>query len=318
VRVGVESFDVSYGTSLRTPERDVQAIECPIVEDGGEFRIHPARRGERPSDLAFVDGVMQTEAHLTWTTSGGEITGGIAGAWGAGAVLVAKHGRPALIERVETGRAAIFTHGRKVQLDPNPAGWQWEARSVESEGQEKGRPHRQRIMRDAEAEIAERLLSEGWVTVIDGPLRSIRRNWHLPVVGYVKTHHRRTLAAEHWRKIPGLGVGERSSLFAMKDDIYGCYIRMGDPGPWAGPWSGIARIEVPASAGRRKGTETVGRVAGWLPAFASAAHRNPRAPVNLVPVAALEKHLHRMLGDSRLALHAVREAAINFNRNVKS
>ena len=27
----------------------------------------------------------------------------------------------------------------------------------------------------------------------------------------------------------------------MKDALYGCYLRVGDPGPGAGPWAGIVR-----------------------------------------------------------------------------
>ena len=42
---------------------------------------------------------------------------------------------------------------------------------------------------------------------------------------------------------------------------------------------------------------------GWLPGFASALHRDARAPVNLTPIASLARHLHR-LGDARLALRA--------------
>ena len=37
-------------------------------------------------------------------------------------------------------------------------------------------------------------------------------------------------------------------------------------------------------------------------------------PVNLTPIAALERHLHRLQGDARLALRAVREAVLERNR----
>ena len=38
------------------------------------------------------------------------------------------------------------------------------------------------------------------------------------------------LAREHWVRVPELTAGERSGLFAMKDALYGCYLRVGDPG----------------------------------------------------------------------------------------
>ena len=72
---------------------------------------------------------------------------------------------------------------------------------------------------------------------------------------------------------PGSGGRGALGLFALPDDLYGCYLRVGDPGPWAGPWAGIARIEVPAGIGLAAAVEAAGEAAGWLPAFASALHR---------------------------------------------
>ena len=131
-------------------------------------------------------------------------------------------------------------------------------------------------------------------TAIDGPLHGIRHRRGLPVIGYVKTHHRRMLAREHWVRVPELTAGERSGLFAMKDALYGCYLRVGDPGPWAGPWAGIARLEMPSGIGRDAAVEAAERAAGWLPLFASALHRDARAPVNLTPIAGLERHRVRL------------------------
>ena len=86
----------------------------------------------------------------------------------------------------------------------------------------------------------------------------------------------------------------------MKDALYGCYLRVGDPGPWAGPWAGIARLEMPSGIGRAAAVEAAERAAGWLPVFASALHRDARAPVNLTPIAGLERHLHRLRGTHAL------------------
>ena len=148
--------------------------------------------------------------------------------------------------------------------------------------------------------------------MLDGPLHGIRHRRGLPVIGYVKTHHRRMLAREQWVRVPELTAGERSGLFAMKDAL--CYLRVGNPGPWAGPWAGIARLEMPSGIGRDATVEAAERAAGWLPVFASALHWDARAPVNLTPIAGLERHLHRLQGDARLALRAVREAVLERNR----
>ena len=311
--LGVEPFDVSHGSGFLASEEDPHTIECRVVEDGGDFRIHAPPDAGPPTRLAFVDGVRRTEAYLTRTDSGGVTLGGLAGAWGAGAVRIGPEG-PARIADVETGRAIIFGGGQRVRLNPHPGGWRWLSLAVESDEPMAASQQLQRLMRDAEAEIADRLAARAWLVVFDGPLHNIRRSRATPVVGYVKTHHRRTLAAEHWARVPQLGVGERTSIFAMQDERYACYIRVGDPGPWASPWAGIARIEVPAGAGTESAMRSVDRAARWLPFFASAPHRDARAPVNLAPVARLETHLHHLLGDSRLALRAVREAVLQQNR----
>ena len=123
--------------------------------------------------------------------------------------------------------------------------------------------------------------------MLDGPLHGIRHRRGLPVIGYVKTHHRRMLAREHWVRVPELTAGERSGLFAMKDALYGCYLPVGDPGPWAGPWACIAAREMPLGIGRDAAVEAAERAAGWLPVFASALHRDARAQVDLTPIAGL-------------------------------
>jgi len=60
---------------------------------------------------------------------------------------------------------------------------------------------------------------------------------------------------------------------------------------------------MPSGIGRDAAVDAADQAAGWLPGFASALHRDPRAPVNLMPIAGLERHLHRRQGDARLALH---------------
>ena len=125
---------------------------------------------------------------------------------------------PARFDQVTTGRAAIFTAGRPAARPPRRlalgAGTQSTGADVEA-----ARQQLQRLMRDAEADIAEALSNDGWLTVLDGPLHGIRHRRGLPVIGYVKTHHPRMLAREHWVRVPELTAGERSGLFATKDAL---------------------------------------------------------------------------------------------------
>ena len=72
--------------------------------------------------------------------------------------------------------------------------------------------------------------------------------------------------------------------------------------------------DAPSGIGRDAAVEAADHAAGWLPGFASALHRDARAPVNLTPIAGLERHLHQLQGEARLALRAVREAVLERNR----
>ena len=71
---------------------------------------------------------------------------------------------------------------------------------------------------------------------------------------------------------------------------------------------------MPSGIGRDTAVEAAERAAGWLSVSASALHRDARAPVNLTPIAGLERHLHRLQRDARLAVRAVREAVLERNR----
>ena len=55
--------------------------------------------------------------------------------------------------------------------------------AVDGADVEAARQQLQRLMRDAEADIAEALSNEGWLTVLDDPLHGIRHRRGLPVIG---------------------------------------------------------------------------------------------------------------------------------------
>jgi uncharacterized protein len=255
---------------------------------------------------------MRTDARLTRTGPDGIVYTGLAGAWAAGAVI-ADGARPLAVDRVAAERVAIFCGGVPVSLPPQSGGWSWAADAVQDNDLAIARQRLQRRMRDGEGELAEQLCTSGWSTVVDGPLNNIRRTRAVPIVGYVKTHHRRLLDAANWARVPRLVAGQRSSVFALRDDLYACYLRVGVPGPWASPWAGIARLEVPAGGGVQAAIDALDAAAAWLPQYASAAYRDKRAPVNLTPIAGLETQLRRHAGDARLALRAVRDAIMQLN-----
>ena len=313
VRFGVEPFDVGYGAAFQADADSSLALECQIVEGDGTLAVHTPASTDRPDGIAFVDGSMRVEARLTRTTAADGTTTGVAGCASAGAVVVPPGGGPLHFAHVGVRRYAIFTGGHRVELAAQPGGWRWEPDCVPDVDLDQATNRLQRHMRDAEVGIAEKLWREGIVTVVDGPLSMVRSGWDTPIIGYVKTHHRPMLAPEDWANVPAIGVGQRTSAFQIRTDLYGAYMRVGDPGPWASPWGGIVRLEVPVGAGLERAVEVIDAASSWLPAFASAAHRDPRAPVNLTPIGGLEHHLRHLHGDARLGLRAVRAAVLQLN-----
>jgi hypothetical protein len=311
-RFGVEPFDVGYGAAYQAETESSMDVECEVVEDEGRFEIHEPVEAGIPKRLAFVDGIMNVEARLTRADPNGLIVTGIAGSWAAGAVL-ADVDSPLQIDAVQFGRVTIFCGGEPVSLPPQPAGWAWEALTVEDLDIDEARRRLLRRMRDIEGKIAEHLSGQGWLTVVDGPLNNVRRTTTGALVGYVKTHRRRMLAVENWVRVPELRVGQRTSMFAIGDDFCACYFRVGDAGPWASTWGGIVRLEVSSGTGRARAEKALDSAAAWLPRYASALHRDARAPVNLTPIAGLETALRRYTGNSGLVLRAIRAAILQMN-----
>lgn len=310
---GVEPFDVGYGAAFNVEESPAD-IECEIVEGDGTFGIVDPESCGPPDGVAFVDGTMLTEARLTRLEDDGTVTPGLAGSWAAGAVLALGDG-PLEVAHTSHGRVAIFCGGDAVDLPAHPAGWSWVGMSVHGDMHD-ARHRLQRTMRDAEGKLAENLSTNGWLTVVDGPLSNIRKTRTTPVVGYVKTHHRRMLAPDSWARVPELQSGQRTRMFAVNTETFAAYLRVGDSGPWASPWAGIARIEVPALAGQPTAQQTIDQAAAWLPGYASAPHRDPRAPINLTPIAGLEQRLRRLTGNPQLAVRALRHAILQLNNTI--
>lgn len=63
-------------------------MKCELVEDGGPFVSHRPADTNRPRRLAFVDSTMRTEASLTAPGRDGDLSMGLAGRLGGGAVRV--------------------------------------------------------------------------------------------------------------------------------------------------------------------------------------------------------------------------------------
>jgi hypothetical protein len=143
--------------------------------------------------------------------------------------------------------------------------------------------------------------------VVDGPLRG---RTHLDrTVGYIKTHHASYLPAAQAAVVGALEPGQRTPVFMMGTSWrrHSWYLRL--PGAPGVPWSGVVRLECSPELPPAAVIRLADLTARLLPPLASAPHKDPRAPQNLVPIGGLERELRRRLGDQQLLYRALRSAA---------
>ena len=143
--------------------------------------------------------------------------------------------------------------------------------------------------------------------MVDGPLGSRRV---LPgTVGYVKTHHVSYLPAALRGVVGALEAGERTPVFCVGDRFarHSWYLRL--PGEVSHAWAGVVRCEAASDVEVAAAIALADRMAVVLPRYASTAHKDPRAPQNLFPIAGLERELRHRLGDPLVIQRALREAA---------
>ena len=279
------------------------AAVCTNIERADWAPITPPPAN--PGSLAFVDGIQRTEAWLRTTSK--EHPSPVAGAAvaiGVGCVVVDVGARIALGET--TIERSVVVAGPDVLDLPTTNGIIWHSlRAVEGHPDPIDAAVSSRRT-TLEQQLAERLTNADRLVVIDGGLKRVRAIAG-PVMGAVKSHQRRYVDDEHAATITALAIGQRTPLFSIGSDRYSWYQRL----PLAYPhgWAGILRGELPRDLSVAEAIRLANRATRELPRYAGREHRDPRAPQNLTPVAALEKDLRRRLGDPRLALRAVRRAA---------
>jgi hypothetical protein len=118
------------------------------------------------------------------------------------------------------------------------------------------------------------------------------------------------LPPEHNSVVGALAPGQRTPLFTIADyKRYSWYVRLAT---LAGghSWTGIVRCEASGQLPLEQVRGIADRTAAILPTVASEPHVDPRAPQNLVPIAALERELRHRMGDQRLVYRALRDAVM--------
>ncbi len=300
-RVYTEDWDPAYGNAA-TFELDAPRDAVRVEQVEG----HIPAGAVTPIPLAFIDGRRRAELSL-WAeeAASGTRIPGLAGCYAVGAVTIRPNG-PATYAGIRVGRLAIWGGGRTGDI-ASRSGYRWTSDSTPAVDPDQLLAQLQERMRQAEGVLAIDAVEAGWNVVLDGPLNRIH-GLHGFVAGYVKSHHRRILPPDDHARVPDLDVGSRTAVYESGNDRYTCYIRVGRPGPAGSPWTGIARLEFAAAPGINEVARRASLLAATLPRYAGAAHRDPRAPVNLSPVKNLEQHLSRCMGRVEHATRAAREA----------
>jgi uncharacterized protein len=302
LRLRIDPWDPEYGASVELDE----ALEPPAgldleVEESGDWA--PVASGvlaELPC-CSFIDGVRRIEARLFAEDGVAEVPG-LAGSWAVGAAWST---RPPRIDEIVVGRELVVGGGLEppgMTLIIGRSLLEFGSRSIPGAAPLDPLRGLQNAMRAAEAALAQRLHEsrKADLVICDGPLSYLAEG---PVVGMVKRQSRSYLDADRSRVLARLHAGERTPIFkfgAHARELYSWYLRLSDHRPIDGAMAGVVRLEVAASIGL-VGAQKLASLAGAvLPRFAAQPGRDPRAPQNLYPVAALEAALRHRLGDSAL------------------
>jgi len=302
-RIFVEGWAPEYGAPVDPDERFSPTEGS--VDVGVEIaRWEPIEgRDDGVEQIAFVDGVRRVDARLTLDDPAGPVPG-LCGTFAVGATVWDRVARRSWFTDERIGRWAVLAGGRPetfppVALDPaygttttadtDPAGL---VRMLHTE------------MRAAEGHVASALAADHFV-IADGPLNELAPR---PTVGAIKSHRVTYLPPEHNAVVGALRPGQRTPLFTIADyRRYSWYVRLADVAD-GHAWSGVMRCEASGQLPTADVIVLADRTAAVLPLVASEPHMDPRAPQNLVPIAALERRLRHLMGDPGLVYRALREA----------
>lgn len=299
MRFDVEAWDPAYGAPSEAELVDSTENVDPSVElEANQWRPLLPESDPAP-DILFVDGVRRVDANL-WIDREGHFPGfGLAATFAAGAVRC-NGGAKVVAAEVRRG---VFTG---IDADPvETSVGRYEVMSTRGSTPEELWLGIQERMGDLEGLVAESQ-GDAALVVVDGPL-SHRRHVE-GAVGYVKTQHVQYLPEELRATLAVLPVGYRTPLFLTTTSWsrFSWYLRLANG---TGPAGGLVRCEVKADMGVSDAARLANLVSASLPRYASARHKDPRAPQNLYPIGGLERELRRRLGDRDLAMRALRVAA---------
>lgn len=313
MRFAVDPWDPSYGASLDAEPGESQAqVDADVEVPARRWRpLDPDPAATPPAAVRFVDGVRRIDAQVWVSESDAAASPALCASYAAGVVCCCAQGAHLLAADVRRGLFATAAHAVDIACGAGrylatvvPAG----ADAVPA--QVLGLAL-QRALVDAELAAAAEARSGHEVAddllVVDGPLRGRQ---HLPrALGYVKRHHTHYLPPPLGEVVAALGPGQRTPVFRLGSswERHTWYLRL--PCRPGAPWAGVVRVECGAELPPAEATELAARSQATLCRFASAEHKDARAPQNLHPIAGLERALRRRLGDPGVLYRALRRSA---------
>ena len=305
-RIFVEGWSPEYGSPLDQDE--ALAPSAGSVDTTVETADWEPLEGwdDGVERVAFVDGVRRVDARLTLDDPATGPVPGMCGTFAVGATVWDRPARRSMVEDVRVERWAVLAGGRPETLPPVDLEPGYRTTTCASDDPLALMKELHTKMRRAEGATAS-ALAAGCFVVADGPLNDLTAQ---PTVGYIKSHRVTYLPPETNAVVAQLAPGQRTPLFTIADyRRYSWYLRLAVL-QGGHSWTGIVRCEASGQLPTEEVRTLADRTAALLPTVASQAHIDPRAPQNLVPIAALERDLRHRMGDQRMVYRALRAAVM--------
>lgn len=295
VTVALATWPADYGSPvLDDPLSDPTVLVDTDVEVLSAAWTPRDPQADPAACVWFVDGVRRMEARAWLTEQSGTTTPGLVASWAAGAV---RCNGAAVIERCDVRRGLFSAGAERVGLSDAARGLHFAACRAQSDTDAGLSNALQAAMRATEFDIARDVGAPGDLVFLDGPVRGRTTP---RTVGYIKTQQVAYLPRALQPTVERLAAGQRTPVFMTMSnnwEHWSWYVRLSEDGTH--PWEAVVRCEAP-----REGvplpaaTALADEATATLPRFASSPHRDTRAPQNLYPIGALERHLRHRLGDA--------------------
>lgn len=295
---------------------------------------------QRLAKVYVVDGKPRMEARLLLDDEAGRMSLAGFGAFVVGAVSLCPHGsRQAELQGVRAQRVLAYSGDIRLEptrlspRNPHTGLLEYQPHVYAGAHVEGAKSAVQQLMLRAERELGSELASPmpldeddanalpETLVLQDGPVRVGEAG--RAVIGYVKTLHTDYLGADRIGLLTQLRPGERTPILRFRvgdtgeqggsegrEQRFTWYVRLSDPPFYQHPLAGVMRLEMHAPEDTdfvpRAVLDAANLSGALLTRLGSQLHKDPRAPQNLIPTAALEQAMTRAMGSAELVTRRIR------------